>query len=136
MLSLAVEHLFSSHIPPAACTCYPSTMNTLSLWLLFLLLLSGLPMAWRGPNCVFLGHSALGTSAPNPSLLPSSNASQGITELVAENIDTKGDFGESDLYLFLNILLIICIFALDIPLVPLTGDFGESDFIPVIKIFY
>jgi hypothetical protein len=65
-------------------------------------------MAWRGPNCVFLGHSAPGTSensAPNPSLFPSSNASKRITELVAENIDIK-------------------------------GDLGESDFIPVIKIFY
>jgi hypothetical protein len=73
-------------------------MNTLTLWLLFLLLLSELPMTFRDSNCVFLGHSVPVTSDPNPSLFISPNASQRIIDelVVAKNLNTNGDFGESD----------------------------------------
>jgi len=93
-----------------ASTCSPSNMNSLSLWLLLLFMLSGLPMACRGPNWVFECYSTpdiCDNLTTNPGLFSSSNATKRITDglVVAENIDTR-------------------------------GESGESDFIPVIKIYY
>ena len=89
-------------------------MNPLSLWLLLLLVLSRLPVAFRAANCAFLGHldpeTSGSLSASEVFHIPSSSVSLRVCDelVVAENNNTGlndvlDNFGESNFILVINI---------------------------------